>query len=82
MPGADASTRVRAGRGALQTIDNALGFLAQHPPYDQIDRALLREALQHAELAYYAEGRAIIGPDAGVPGFFCIVLVHISGYSQ
>ncbi|PWN54751.1 putative nucleotidyltransferase substrate binding domain-containing protein [Abyssibacter profundi] len=73
MPGADASTRVRAGRGALQTIDNALGFLAQHPPYDQIDPGLLREALQHAELAYYAEGRAIIGPDAGVPGFFCIV---------
>lgn len=73
MSGADARTRVRSGRGALQTIDNALAFLIQHPPYDEIDPALLREALQHAELAYYAEGRAIIGPDAGIPQFFCIV---------
>ena len=70
---ADASTRVRSGRGALQTIDNTLAFLRQHPPYDELDEALLRDVLQHAELAYYAQNRAIIGPEAGLPRFFCVV---------
>ena len=67
---ADASTRVRSGRGALQTIDNTLAFLRQHQPYDELDEALLRDVLQHAELAYYAQNRAIIGPEAGLPRFF------------
>jgi len=72
-PTADASTPVRAGRGALQTIDNTVAFLREHAPYDEIDEALLREVLQHAQLAYYAQGRSIIGPDDGIPGFFCVV---------
>jgi len=48
-------------------------FLKEHPPFSQMEAADVEFVAANVEVAYYARGEVLIGPEDGVPGACFIV---------
>jgi len=48
-------------------------FLKEHPPFSQMQGADVEFVAHHIEVAYYARGEVLIGPDDGAPGACFII---------
>ena len=55
------------------TLNSAISFLKNYPPFDEMDAASLRLLASHLSLAYYPLGSVILSTESGLPQHLYIV---------
>jgi CBS domain-containing protein len=63
----------RRQEGKRQVAGATIAFLKKHAPFNKMTAAALLDFANKAELAFYAAGSEIIGPDAGNVRYFYLI---------
>jgi CBS domain-containing protein len=72
-PGQRATVGDMNGKPAESLISAAVAFLERYPPFDAMEREVLRFAAECLSLGYYPKDSVILAPAAGEPQVFYII---------